>query len=364
MTKTIDADAVIDADYTPTREEQHDKAVLALMRRDAGVPEIPTYFAPMRPAERIAYATEMANALKQIIDAKGLGHRLNSKNPDDEYVELEAWQTCGSLCGMAAKIEWTRPIEKPHGYEARAVIIRTDTGLEIGSGESMCNKSEKRWSYAEDYALRGMAQTRAQSRAFRGQLAWILVLAGYKPTPAEEMPDFDKPATVVAADAEKPADTTTTTTTTTKTSTRKAKVAEPAPAVPKVATDSAKSAADKARNAWVGKLTALEDRLDLLDLPVVVRTAALRGYGVKTKRELTQAQMTDYGAWLNSLIALDQAERKLQMSATLRTEVLGQRYSVGEHWELTPAQRDDYRRWLSEQQREVDEYYARIGTPD
>jgi hypothetical protein len=34
-----------------------------------------------------------------------------------------------------------------------------------------------------------MAQTRASSKALKGATGWLMVLAGYKPTPAEEMPD-------------------------------------------------------------------------------------------------------------------------------------------------------------------------------
>ena len=37
------------------------------------------------------------------------------------------------------------------------------------------------------FQLRSMAQTRACAKAFRNVLAWVVVLAGYKPTPAEEM---------------------------------------------------------------------------------------------------------------------------------------------------------------------------------
>ena len=153
--------------------------------RPLAVP-VPRYFQDISPKEQVAYAVEVADALKPIIDAKGLAHHLNKKRPDDEYVELEAWQTCGKLCGMSAKVEWVKPIEG--GFEARAVVIRVDTGLEIGSGESRCTRKEWKWEKSDDYAISGMAQTRAQSRALRGQLAWILVLAGYKPTPAEEMP--------------------------------------------------------------------------------------------------------------------------------------------------------------------------------
>ena len=36
-----------------------------------------------------------------------------------------------------------------------------------------------------------MAQTRAGAKAFRNRLAWVAVLAGYRPTPAEEMVDVE-----------------------------------------------------------------------------------------------------------------------------------------------------------------------------
>ena len=38
-----------------------------------------------------------------------------------------------------------------------------------------------------------MAVTRATSRAFRQQYSWIMALAGYEPTPADEMPQGDQP---------------------------------------------------------------------------------------------------------------------------------------------------------------------------
>jgi hypothetical protein len=38
-----------------------------------------------------------------------------------------------------------------------------------------------------------MAQTRACAKVLRTCLAWVVVLAGYEPTPAEEMPDPEKP---------------------------------------------------------------------------------------------------------------------------------------------------------------------------
>jgi hypothetical protein len=154
----------------------------------------PQFLDAMRPAQKLAFATEMADALKPVLQAKGLIKHLNPRNPDDEYIELEGWQTVAALGGMACKIEWCRPVED--GFEARAVVVRTDTGIEVGAGESRCTRSESKWRQRDDYAISGMAQTRAQSRALRGVLAWVTVLAGFKPTPAEEMPDYEpaKPA--------------------------------------------------------------------------------------------------------------------------------------------------------------------------
>jgi len=39
--------------------------------------------------------------------------------------------------------------------------------------------------------LSSMAQTRAGAKALRNRFAWVVVLAGYRPTPAEEMPTDD-----------------------------------------------------------------------------------------------------------------------------------------------------------------------------
>jgi hypothetical protein len=50
------------------------------------------------------------------------------------------------------------------------------------------------------YQLASMAQTRANAKVMRNVLSWVAVLAGYKPTPAEEMQD----ATTVDAEVVAP----------------------------------------------------------------------------------------------------------------------------------------------------------------
>jgi hypothetical protein len=46
---------------------------------------------------------------------------------------------------------------------------------------------EERWHDADDYAKRSMAATRATSKACRLAFSWIMTLAGYEATPAEEI---------------------------------------------------------------------------------------------------------------------------------------------------------------------------------
>src|SRR5262249_27437128 len=46
---------------------------------------------------------------------------------------------------------------------------------------------EQNWAKKPLFQLRSMAQTRACAKAMRNVLAWVVVLAGYAPTPAEEM---------------------------------------------------------------------------------------------------------------------------------------------------------------------------------
>ena len=63
--------------------------------------------------------------------------------------------------------------------------------------------NESRWAKAEDYAVRSMAATRATSKALRQPLGFVMTMAGFDTTPAEEMPvPSDEPATATG----KPAD--------------------------------------------------------------------------------------------------------------------------------------------------------------
>ena len=132
-------------------------------------------------------AREAARALKGVIDAKKRKVIISGKT----YLEFEDWQTVGRFYGIAPQIVSTKPMEfgDVHGWEAIAHAVHVPTGRVVASAESMCMSDEPRWGQRPMFQLRSMAQTRAAAKALRNALAWVVVLAGYAPTPAEEMPD-------------------------------------------------------------------------------------------------------------------------------------------------------------------------------
>lgn len=146
------------------------------------VPE--SIYSPMRPAEKVAYAAEVASALKDVIVKKGLAKKIQGR----DHIKVEGWQTAAALCGISCRVTHTTVSEDGQGYIAHAEAVRTDSGIVVGAGDGMCSRNERIWAKRDDYALRAMAQTRAVSRALRGVLAFVITLAGYEATPVEEMP--------------------------------------------------------------------------------------------------------------------------------------------------------------------------------
>lgn len=140
----------------------------------------------MTPQELINQAAEMAKLLKSVVSQAGLSKKLGGKK---EHLEYEAWATIARWHHCTPSTEWTRPIkdgDKIIGWEARVNVI-DETGRVIGSSEGMCMFDEQNWRGKPTYALRSMAQTRTAGKALRSLFAHVAVLAGYSPTPAEEM---------------------------------------------------------------------------------------------------------------------------------------------------------------------------------
>jgi hypothetical protein len=116
-----------------------------------------------------------------------------------EHVKAEGWTLLGTMLGVFPVCVWTKPIGTGEGWEAR-VEARTLAGAVVGAAEAECLRSEKEWGpnpsrggMRDDFALRSMAQTRATSKALRQPLGFIVKMAGFDATPAEEISKDDEP---------------------------------------------------------------------------------------------------------------------------------------------------------------------------
>jgi hypothetical protein len=160
-----------------------------------------------KPEEVLREAKEAAQALMSVVALKKDPVVFNG----NQYLEFEDWQTVAKFYGLTSKVTSTTFIDYGgvKGFEAHAEVIRGD-GQVVSSADAMCLNDEDNWSTRAKYEwktaesgrkvkskiadvpvplfqLRSMAQTRACAKALRNVLAWVVVLAGFKPNVAEEM---------------------------------------------------------------------------------------------------------------------------------------------------------------------------------
>jgi hypothetical protein len=168
-----------------TSTELAERELQIIEPEETAAPVAPvTLFGTSDPSVALERMSEVAKALVDVVRAQKLAVRISGR----EHLAVEAWTTLGGMLGVVPICEWSRPLEDGTGWEAR-VEARTLDGRTVGAAESMCTRAEATWAKRDEYALRGMAQTRAVSRALRSPLGQIVVLAGYEPASAEEIPE-------------------------------------------------------------------------------------------------------------------------------------------------------------------------------
>ena len=142
--------------------------------------------------------TQQANDLMELLDRPDVRGKWVMRIRGQAYLKYEAWLTVARFNGMAPIIEWTEPVVNLEGqvigYESRAKLVRLDTGTTIATGEAMCGVEERsargqNTEMGRRNAARSMAQTRSASKAMRLHLAYVVVLAGFQGTSAEEIDD-------------------------------------------------------------------------------------------------------------------------------------------------------------------------------
>jgi hypothetical protein len=180
-------------------------------------------------------AGRAAKALKDVVVKTKAAIMLGTS----EHLKCEAWQTLGHFYGLTGRIRETRFVEfgEVKGFHAFSELVHVKSGVVISTAESMCLNDEDKWSSRTKYQyvyvkksggtsvedpgkdeiiwednpakpgkklpkkqkvatgeervplfqLMSMAETRALSKVHSNALRWIVVLAGYNPTPAEEV---------------------------------------------------------------------------------------------------------------------------------------------------------------------------------
>ncbi len=151
------------------------------------------------PTEVIEQATRVANALKGVVASRGLIASIKGK----EHPKVEAWQLLGSMLGVhpvpvgePRALPWPDPVpaalksfcDRGLTFGFVASYTATKGGEIVGGGQARCVRTESTWKDRDDFALASMAQTRAISKTLSGPLRFVMELAGYSGTPAEEMP--------------------------------------------------------------------------------------------------------------------------------------------------------------------------------
>lgn len=152
------------------------------------------------PTEFLDRAVAQANALKKVIDAKKLAIYIGGGTK--AHVLIDGWQTLMALNGVMPFTlsavqtrcvkEECQVVDKCRGGRLTAHIVteirRVSDGTVLTRVETECSQHERRWAGADDYAVISMAQTRGVGKGCRQLFGWVMALAGFSATPAEEMP--------------------------------------------------------------------------------------------------------------------------------------------------------------------------------
>jgi hypothetical protein len=115
-----------------------------------------------------------------------------------KHLNHEAWETIAAGYGLTAAVDsttyhWKKDSEEDKGdelfmVEAHAVVLDRD-GTIRGGAVATCGRDEPNWATKPVHQVASMAGTRASAKALRLMLSWVVEIAGYEPTPSEEIVD-------------------------------------------------------------------------------------------------------------------------------------------------------------------------------
>ena len=153
------------------------------------------------PRQATQEAKEWAESLMHVVDTatddKGKPTMyVNLKG--NKYLKVEAWELIGKFAGVSAQTQSVNAVyehDEWKGYEAHVILVDKNTGQPVGGAAmAYCGEDEHvaQGQYTEGgkrNAVMSMAQTRATSKAFRLNFAFVAQLGKYQSLPWDEVTD-------------------------------------------------------------------------------------------------------------------------------------------------------------------------------
>lgn len=138
------------------------------------------------PERDTAKATRASKVLMEIVKQNNWAKKFGGEK---EHIFYEGWQTLAKYYNISIATGDAEPVTigEVSGFKAKAWAVDNKTGVRVGEAEAYCMRDEPNWKSKPTFQLASMAQTRAGSKALRQMFGFVVALAGYNPTPAEEM---------------------------------------------------------------------------------------------------------------------------------------------------------------------------------
>lgn len=134
---------------------------------------------------------EFSKTLKEFIVKQNLYTQIQGKN----YVNVEGWQFAGISTGIIPIIKSVEKIDSQGEIKYRAEVELRKGDQTMGYGVAICSNKEGHRKTADEYVIASMAQTRAIGKAYRNLFSYLMKMASFEPTPAEEIEVEPKEAT-------------------------------------------------------------------------------------------------------------------------------------------------------------------------
>lgn len=138
------------------------------------------------PEKTLALAGELSRFIKE--------NNLSTVIKGKDYTNVDGWQFAGSQLGVVPVLTSLTDLstEKEYKYRAEVDLRRLSDDKIVSRGIALCSNKEGTKRNFEEYAIASMAQTRAEGKAFRMLIGWLMKAAGFETTQTEEAADYER----------------------------------------------------------------------------------------------------------------------------------------------------------------------------